>query len=173
MISILQAGDETIVAGMVDGLISVRRREEDVKEVVKPKRKKMSYRHAGEHLHMQNVDIVVQQEMKETMSKHDACLRKFQYSKALDCVMMNYVVNKTPQVTVALTQELIRREGLERALAGRDSKSLINIIKFLNKHIGNIRFGRVLLHVANVLLGKFLFLYIFSSFSRILYFFHY
>ncbi|XP_072746805.1 U3 small nucleolar RNA-associated protein 15 homolog [Anoplolepis gracilipes] len=147
----ISEGDETIVAGMVDGLISVKRREEDTNDVVKPKRK-VSYRHAGENLHVRSVDVVVQQEVKEIMSKHDTCLRKFQYSKALDCVMMNYVVNKTPHVTVALTQELIRREGLRRALAGRDGKSLVNIIKFLNKHIGSIRFGRVLLHVANVLL---------------------
>lgn len=139
---------------MVDGLISVKRREENAKDVVKPKRK-VSYRHAGENLHVRSIDVVVQQEVKEIMSKHDACLRKFQYSKALDCVMMNYVVNKTPHVTVALTQELIRREGLRRALAGRDGKSLVNIIKFLNKYIGSIRFGRVLLHVANVLLGRF------------------
>lgn len=150
----LQEGDETVVAGMVDGLISVKRREENTKDVIKSKRK-VSYRHAGENLHVRSIDVVVQQEVKEIMSKHDACLRKFQYSKALDCVMMNYVVNKTPHVTVALTQELIRREGLRRALAGRDGKSLVNIIKFLNKYIGSIRFGRVLLHVANVLLGMF------------------
>jgi len=161
------------VAGMVDGMISVKRREEDVKEVVKPKRKRVSYRHAGENLYVQSVDTVVQQEMKEIMSKHDTCLRKFEYSKALDCVMMSYVANKTPQVTVALIQELIRRKGLRRALAGRDSKSLVNIIRFFNKHIGSIRFGRVLLHAANILLGKFFFLYIFSSFYKISYFFYY
>ncbi|XP_011688493.1 PREDICTED: U3 small nucleolar RNA-associated protein 15 homolog [Wasmannia auropunctata] len=148
----ISADDETVVAGMVDGMISVKRREEDVKDVIKPRRKRMSYRHAGENLHVRSIDVVVHQDVKEIMSKHDACLRKFQYSKALDCVMMSYVVNKTPHVTVALTQELIRREGLKRALAGRDGKSLVNIIKFLNKYIGSIRFGRVLLHVANVLL---------------------
>lgn len=150
----MQANDQTIVAGMVDGLVSIRTREEDVKDV-KVKRKKMSYRFAGANLHVSNIDVVVQPEVKEVMSKHDTCLRKFQYKKALDCVMMNYVVNKTPQVTVALMQELIRREGLKRALADRDGKSLVNIVKFLNKYIGNTRFGRVLLHVANVLLGKF------------------
>lgn len=150
----MQANDETIVAGMVDGLISVRTRQEDVKDV-KVKRKKVSYRHAGENLHVPNVDVVVQQDTKEIMSKHDICLRKFNYSKALDCVMINYVVNKTPHVTVALMQELVRRQGLKRALAGRDGKSLVNIIKFLNKYIGNTRFGRVLLHVANILLGRF------------------
>lgn len=137
---------------MVDGLISVRRREEDVKNE-KPRRKKVSYRHSGRNLHTPNVDIIVHEDMKEIMSKHDTYLRKFQYSKALDCVMMSYVVNKVPHVTVALMQELTRRQGLKQALGGRDGKSLVNILKFLNKHIGSVRFGRVLLNVANVLMG--------------------
>ncbi|XP_017877028.1 U3 small nucleolar RNA-associated protein 15 homolog [Ceratina calcarata] len=147
----ISPNDETIVAGMVDGLISVKRREENVKNE-KPQRKKVSYRHSGKNLHTPQVNIVVHREMKEIMSKHDTCLRKFEYSKALDCVMMNYVVNKTPHVTVALMQELIRRQGLKQALSARDGKSLVNIIKFLNRHIGSVQFGRVLLYVANVLM---------------------
>ncbi|XP_031838251.1 U3 small nucleolar RNA-associated protein 15 homolog [Nomia melanderi] len=147
----ISSNDETIVAGMVDGLISVKRREEDVKNE-KPLHKKVSYRHSGKNLHTPQIDMVVSEDMKEIMSKHDTYLRKFQYSKALDCVMMSYVVNKAPHVTVALMQELIRRQGLEQALAGRNDKSLVNIIKFLNKHIGSVRFGRVLLHAANILM---------------------
>ena len=147
----ISPNDETIVAGMVDGLISVRRREEDVQNE-KPQRKRVSYRRSGKNVHTPQIDVVVQEEMKEIMSKHDACLRKFQYSKALDCVMMSYVINKAPHVTVALMQELIRRQGLKQALGGRDGKSLVNILKFLNKHVGSVRFGRVLLHVANVLM---------------------
>ncbi|CAK9805346.1 U3 small nucleolar RNA-associated protein 15 homolog [Anthophora plagiata] len=147
----ISSNDETIVAGMVDGLISVRRREEDVK-TEKPERKKVSYRHSGRNLHTPQVDVIVQEETKEIMSKHDNYLRKFQYSKALDCIMMTYVVHKTPHVTVALMQELIRRQGLRQALSGRDGKSLVNILKFVIKHIGSVRFGRVLLHVANVLM---------------------
>ncbi|XP_076276846.1 U3 small nucleolar RNA-associated protein 15 homolog [Lasioglossum baleicum] len=147
----ISSNDETIVAGMVDGLISVRRREEDMK-TEKPQRKKVSYRHSGKNLHTPHVDMVINEDMKEIMSKHDTYLRKFEYSKALDCVMMSYVVNKAPHVTVALMQELIRRQGLKQALAGRNGKSLVNIIKFLNKHVGNVQFGRVLIHVANVLM---------------------
>lgn len=147
----ISANDETIVAGMVDGLISVRRREEEVHNV-KPQKKKVSYRNAAQNLHAASVDVVVQQEVKQIMAKHDACLRKFQYSKALDCVMMSYVVNKTPHVTVTLMQELIRRQGLKQALAGRDGKSLVNILRFLNRHVGNVRFGRVLIHVTNALM---------------------
>ena len=149
----MQSNDETIVAGMVDGLISVRRREEEVKNE-KPRRKKISYRRSGRNLHTPQVDVVVHEEMKEIMSRHDTCLRKFEYSKALDCVMTSYVVNKSPHVTVALMQELIRRQGLKQALSGRDGKSLVNILKFLNRHVGSIRFGRVLLYVTNVLMGN-------------------
>lgn len=137
---------------MIDGLISVRRREEEVKSE-KLQCKKVSYRRSGRNLHTPQVDVVVHEETKEIMSKHDTCLRKFEYSKALDCVMSSYVVNKVPHVTVALMQELIRRQGLKQALSGRDGKSLVNILKFLNRHIGNIRFGKVLLYVANVLMG--------------------
>lgn len=147
----ISANEETIAAGMVDGLISIQRREEDIKDT-KIQRKKISYKNAGENTYVSSVDTVVQEEVKETMSKHDIWLRKFQYSKALDSVMLNYVVNKTPHVTVALLQELIRRQGLKQALAGRDGKSLVNILKFLIRHIGNIRFGRVLSHVADVLM---------------------
>lgn len=147
---------------MVDGLISVRRREEDVKNE-KPLHKKVSYRHSGKNLHTPHVDMVVNEDLKEIMSKHDTYLRKFQYSKALDCVMMSYVVNKAPHVTVALIQELIRRQGLEQAFAGRNDKSLVNIIKFLNKHVGSVRFGRVLLHAANILMGKYIY-YFFSKY---------
>ncbi|XP_011298736.1 U3 small nucleolar RNA-associated protein 15 homolog [Fopius arisanus] len=148
----ISADDETIVAGMVDGLISVRRREDDTKNGINGKKKKMSFRRAGQNLRSSTVDVIVPDERKETMSKHDACLRKFQYSKALDCVMVNYIVNKTPHVTVALLQELIRRQGLRQALAGRDGKSLVNFLKFLIKHVGNPRFGRVMLYVGNVLM---------------------
>ena len=148
----MQSNDETIVAGMVDGLISVRRREEVKNE--KPRRKKISYRRSGRNLHTPQVDVVVHEEMKEIMSRHDTCLRKFEYSKALDCVMTSYVVNKSPHVTVALMQELIRRQGLKQALSGRDGKSLVNILKILNRHVGSIRFGRVLLYVTNVLMGN-------------------
>ncbi|XP_066603059.1 U3 small nucleolar RNA-associated protein 15 homolog [Prorops nasuta] len=147
----ISADDEMIVTGMVDGLISVRRREEE-RNPLELQKKKVSYRNAGKNLHIPSIDIVVEEEVKQTMSKHDAFLRKFQYSKALDCVMLPYIVNKTPHVTVALFQELIRRQGLRQAVAGRDGKPLVNILKFIIKYIGSVRLGRVILDVANILM---------------------
>lgn len=151
--SFYQADDETVVAGMVDGLLSVRRRDTEVKET-KAQRKKVSYRYADLHSHVSTIDTIVQEETKEIMAKQDVCLRKFQYSKALDSVLLTFVVNRTPHVTVALLQELTRRQGLKQALAGRDGKSLSSILRFLIRYIGNIRFGRVLLHVTSVLIGE-------------------
>ncbi|XP_057331453.1 U3 small nucleolar RNA-associated protein 15 homolog [Microplitis mediator] len=147
----ISANDETIVAGMVDGLISIRRREHDDK-IEDEKRTKISHRRRGLNLHSSSIDVVVPHENKEMMSKHDTFLRKFQYSKALDCVMVNFVVNKNPHVTVALLQELTRRQGLPQALAARDGKSLVNILKFIIRHIGSPRFSRVLLHVTHILM---------------------
>ncbi|XP_012266219.2 U3 small nucleolar RNA-associated protein 15 homolog [Athalia rosae] len=146
--------DETVVAGMVDGLISVRRRDTEVKQT-KAQRKKVSYRYADSHSRITSTDIVVQEETKQILSKQDIFLRKFQYSKALDSVLLAFVVKRTPHVTVALMQELIRRQGLKQALAARDGKSLLNILRFLTRYIGDVRFGRVLLHVTGVLMDAY------------------
>ena len=40
---------------------------------------------------------------------------------------------KTPDITVSVLQELIRRGGIKAAVAGRDEKSLAIILKFLQK----------------------------------------
>lgn len=92
---------------MVDGLVSISRREEESRPI-KEERKKVSYRYAPDGFQTTSVDFVVPEEKKEVMSKHDTCLRKFQYSKAVDCVIMPYVTNKKPAVTVGVFQELIR-----------------------------------------------------------------
>ena len=40
---------------------------------------------------------------------------------------------RTPEVTVSVMLELIRRGGIRPALAGRDEKSLTAIIRFIQK----------------------------------------
>ncbi|KAJ4436108.1 hypothetical protein ANN_18735 [Periplaneta americana] len=144
-------GDETLVAGMVDGLVSISRREENTKPTTQ-ERLKVSYRYAPDDLQTRTVDNIVPEEKMNLMSKHDTCLRKFQYSKAVDCVLIPVVTNKKPAVTVGLFQELLRRKGLRAALAGRETKSLSAILRFLIKYIGDYRFTRTLIDVANILL---------------------
>jgi len=153
--------DSTVVVGTVDGLVSVRRREEDANPLP-TRQKRVTYRNVGDFVRSPGLahdtilaagnQVVVPNPGKVKELKHDAHLRKFEYSKALDSVMLPYIVNKTPHVTVSLLQELSRRKGLETALAGRDGKSLHAILRFLTRYIGDYRFTRVLILVSNTLL---------------------
>lgn len=141
--------DATLVAGLVDGLVCISRREEDDTKL-KDEKKAVSYKYMT-HSH-QSVDEVVSELDFEKQSKYDVCLRKFEYSKALDRVLQPYVVNKSPQITVSVMMELIRRRGLHRAFKGRETKSLLQILRFLLRNITNYRFTRVLIDVFNIFL---------------------
>jgi len=92
---------------MVDGLVSISWREEE-RRPTKQERKKVSYRYAPDGFQATSVDTLVSEEKMALISKHDVCLRKFQYSKAVDCVLMPYITNKKPAITVGVFQELIR-----------------------------------------------------------------
>ena len=51
---------------------------------------------------------VTNDEKSATLGKHDMFLRKFQYSKALDAVLIPYIRKKKPSITVGVMHELIR-----------------------------------------------------------------
>ncbi|XP_047003670.1 U3 small nucleolar RNA-associated protein 15 homolog [Schistocerca americana] len=145
----VSAKDETVVAGMVDGLISISRREDEI-QPSRQERRKVSYRYAPDNYQPASVDVVVPEKKLVQMSNHDVHLRKFQYSKALDCVLKPYVVNKTPHVTVSVLLELMRRKALRSAIAGREGRSLLTILRFLIKYIGDYKFTRILIDVTNI-----------------------
>lgn len=145
------ADDETVVAGMVDGLVSVSRKETKVLPS-RRERQTVSFRYVSDRREFTAADLVVRETEGVKMSKVDALFRRFEHSKALDNALIPYVTNKTPNVTIHVFQELMRRKGLRAALAGRDPKSLRLIIRFLVKHIGDHRFTRTITDVGNVLL---------------------
>lgn len=141
--------DDTVVVGMVDGLVSIRRREEQIKPE-KPEKKIVSYRYVS---HKRTTDnTIISERVKEVQAKYDIHLRKFEYNKALDSVLVPYVINKKPSATVGVLQELMKRKALNRVIAGRDAKSLTSLLRFLIKYISDYRFTRVLLEVTHVLL---------------------
>lgn len=140
--------DDTVVAGLVDGLVSIRRMEEDRKPE-QDKKKVVKY---STHSNLNSVDEVVAEKAVEKQSKHDYCLRKFQYSKALDVVLMPYVVNKSPEITAGVMHELMRRKALDRAFRGRDTKSVSQILRFFNKYITDYRFTRILIDAVHIFL---------------------
>lgn len=88
-------------------------------------------------------------------AKHDIYLRKFQYKKALDWVLGKYTMNKHPERTVALMQELIRRKSFDKAICGRDAKFLMILIGFFRRCLPDYRFTRVLIIAINIFLDTY------------------
>ncbi|KAG5892648.1 hypothetical protein JTB14_025443 [Gonioctena quinquepunctata] len=154
--SILSLGvsknDDTVVAGLVDGLVSVSRRDE--KEEKKPQKKMASYQYVS-NTHPVSVDTIVADQTNEKETKYDHHLRKFEFSKALDSVLLPYVANKNPQITISVVQELIRRRALHKAFQGREKKSLTQILRFFIRNITDYRFTRVLIDAANIFIDTY------------------
>lgn len=144
--------DETVVAGMVDGLLSIKRREDQIKpNNSEQKRKLASYKYAS-YSRPEQIDQIVPEKQKNVQAKYDICFRKFQFSKALDCVIIPYTINKSPTVVVSVLQELMKRKALHKALSNRDSKFLNQFIRFLIKYISDYRFTRILIEVIHIFL---------------------
>ena len=57
-------------------------------------------------------------------------------------------------MTFSVMKELKRRNALKSAMAGRNEKSLSNLMTFLNRYLNDSRFSEFLIGVANDLLGE-------------------
>ncbi|XP_065571820.1 U3 small nucleolar RNA-associated protein 15 homolog [Artemia franciscana] len=107
--------DATIVAGMTDGMISMRHRkseEEMQKEKEKKERSKLQpvVSHIEENLRFKpsTGDVVISAVDPGSLPRYDLFLRKFQYSAALTEVLRHHIVKNMPNVTVSVIHELIR-----------------------------------------------------------------
>ena len=58
-----------------------------------------------------------------------------------------------PTTTFSLIQELIHRDGLRTALAGRDDVLLEPILRLLLKYVSDPRFGEMVCDVASIVIG--------------------
>lgn len=148
--SILSLGvsknDDTLVAGLVDGLVSIQCRQQSKN---KEKEKKVtSFVYAAKH-----VDTFVPDLKGDKYSKHDKFLRKFEHSKALKSVLVNYVANKHPEITVSVIQELIKRKAFEKAIVNKDSVLITALLRFLAKNIPNLHFSKILIDAANIFIN--------------------
>lgn len=150
--SILSLGvsrdNNTLVVGQVDGTLGVHRREQkfDEQKVEKQREKRIKRRN------FRQADEFVERLKPGKQLKHDVFLRKFEYSLALDSVLTRPCVYNTPNVTVAVMQELMRRQALTISFSNRTQDSIAKIVTFLNKYISDSRFTRVLIDVANIFL---------------------
>ena len=61
-----------------------------------------------------------------------------------------------PTTTFSLVQELIHRDGLRTALAGRDDVLLEPVLRLLLKHIADPRFGEMTCDIGKILIGTIL-----------------
>ncbi|KAM3939577.1 U3 small nucleolar RNA-associated protein 15 homolog [Leptodactylus fuscus] len=147
----LAPDDEMIVVGMTNSVLNVKHRKPEDKKPSQPKEKKHPrYRMfvKGRNYRPQSDDFIVSKPVKKHLRKYDSLLRGFQVSAALDAVLESTIVNSTPEVTVAVMNDIERRGTLKNALAGRDEKQLSTILLFLMKHIVDPRFAPILLNVA-------------------------
>ncbi|KAK3098153.1 hypothetical protein FSP39_016684 [Pinctada imbricata] len=145
--------DSLLVVGTVEGLLSIQKRK--VPEDLVRKRKKgpsFTYSLKGKTYTPHKSDHVVEHKRREQLTKYDKFFRKFNYSRALDASLDIRVRSMHPEVTVSVIQELIKRDGIRSALAGRDEKSLTIIVRFIQKNIGNPRLMPILVDVTNLLL---------------------
>ncbi|KII95153.1 hypothetical protein PLICRDRAFT_96605 [Plicaturopsis crispa FD-325 SS-3] len=152
--------DEThIAAGMSDGTLSVRRRQPKASEGAASDMPFSAAALKSGQGHVKNKtkskplgdanEFRVESRRKKRLREYDRLLKNFKYSAALDSVMRKQV---PPTTTFSLIQELIHRDGLRSALAGRDDVLLEPILRLLVKHVTDPRFGEMVCDVAGVVI---------------------
>ncbi|CAH1797851.1 unnamed protein product [Owenia fusiformis] len=148
----VEPNDKLIAVGMTSGLLSIQHRKPDTAEKVKKHKKSYSYI-VKNKTYIPTADAhKVEHKRREKLEPYDKHFKKFNYSKALDAAIDIRVRSKTPEVTISVIQELIRRGGIKPALAGRDEKSICRIIKFIQKFICKSQFTPVLIDVSTMVL---------------------
>lgn len=146
--------DDVLAVGMIDGVISLRKREQPARHSGE---KKGLFKFAPDHVRVQTstVDTVVSKQKAETSPECDTFLRKMEFSKALAVVLKSYTVSKFPEKTAALLQEMLRRKVLHIALKGLDEKKIGSLLKYLIKNLGETRLTRTVIDTANVFVDVF------------------
>ncbi|XP_033750229.1 U3 small nucleolar RNA-associated protein 15 homolog isoform X1 [Pecten maximus] len=145
--------DNLLVVGTAEGLVSIQKRKPE-DEVIQKKKKNQNSRFGlkGKTHIPQEDDHHVEHKRKDHLTKYDKFLKKFEYSRALDAAMHWTVRHPNPDVTLSVLQELIRREGIRSALAGRDEKSLSHLLRFIEKNIHKPRYMNTLTDIMALLL---------------------
>uniref|UniRef100_A0A8C3F1G1 U3 small nucleolar RNA-associated protein 15 homolog n=1 Tax=Chrysemys picta bellii TaxID=8478 RepID=A0A8C3F1G1_CHRPI len=148
--------DETIVVGMTNGVLNVRHRKHEESKERFPKKKRPGYRTfvKGRNYMPKQEDFFVSKPVRSHLKKYDKLLKSFQVSKALDVVLE--ARNRTPEITVAVMQELNRRGTLKNALAGRDETQLSILLAFLIRYVVEPRFAPMLIKVAEMIIDIYL-----------------
>jgi len=151
--------DQHLVVGMSDGLVSIKKRK-SVEAVAQTGSSRgltpsSSRRRGGKGsstASFAKADQVVSRRVKEKLKPYDVHFRKFQHSKALDEALKIHVRVKTPEVTLAVMEELMRRQRLKIAVAGRTDREVAILLTFLSKNFCNVNFSTTVMDVIDVVL---------------------
>ncbi|XP_076218422.1 U3 small nucleolar RNA-associated protein 15 homolog [Aptenodytes patagonicus] len=149
----LSPEDETIVVGMTNGVLNIKHRKPEERKEKSRKKRQPAYRTyvKGRTYMPKQEDFCVSKPVKRVLRKYDKLLKSFQSSKALDAVLEPPIRLYTPEVTVAVMQELHRRGTLRSALAGRDEKQVNLLLTFVARRVIEPRFTPVLVTVADMI----------------------
>ncbi|CAH0399445.1 unnamed protein product [Chilo suppressalis] len=146
--------DDTLAVGMIDGVISIRKRDKPVPETGE---KKGLFRFAPDHIQTVHgiVETVVNKPQFVKESDCDKFLRKMEFSKALSAVLKTYVATKFPEKTAAAIQEMLRRKVLDVAMNELKEKDIGALLKYFKKNLGEVRFTRTIIDAVNVFVDVF------------------
>jgi len=93
-----------------------------------------------------NDDLVALVQRKQRLRPYDLALRKFRYHDALDAALLS----RNPTVVITVLEELVYRQGLNKALGGRDEVTLEPLLSFLARYTTNSRYALLLADVCRV-----------------------
>ncbi|XP_014367563.2 U3 small nucleolar RNA-associated protein 15 homolog [Papilio machaon] len=145
--------DDVLAVGMIDGVISIRKREQPIKQ---KEENKGIYKFAPDHIQTSTtVDNVISKQKTEKGPEFEKFLRKMEFDKALSSVLKSYVASKFPEKTIALLQELLRRKVLNVAIDGLSEKDIGALLRFFKKYLGETRFTRTIIDTVNVFIDVF------------------
>ncbi|NXU51743.1 UTP15 protein, partial [Turnix velox] len=149
----LSPEDETIVVGMTNGVLNIKHRKPEERKENSEKKRQPAYRtHVkGKTCTPKREDFCASKPVKNILRKYDRLLKSFQSSKALDAVLEPTIRLHTPEVTVAVMQELHCRGTLRSALAGRDEKQIDLLLTFVSRRVIEPRFTSILVTVADMI----------------------
>ncbi|KAH8294461.1 hypothetical protein KR018_008818 [Drosophila ironensis] len=156
------SGDQAVAAGMVDGLVSIRRmivksNPSNLRQIRAARSRKTEHSRAIVPAYSeQKVDHVVKDRVKGTGLKNfDVHLRQFNHKKALDDVLHWRKLDKQPELVVAVITDLLHRKSFDKAITNRPESVLIKLVDFVGKHMSETRFMRPLMDAAGIVLDVF------------------
>ncbi|XP_002036949.2 U3 small nucleolar RNA-associated protein 15 homolog [Drosophila sechellia] len=147
-------GDKAVVAGMVDGQVSIRRMMADSKpsdlEKIREDLARNNFTSRKRTNNTQEGDPIIKDRVQEPeLISYDVHFRPFNCKEALDEVMHEQKMENHPELVVAVITDLLHRGSLGKALMGRREAELVRFIDFICKHLGEMRFLRRLMMAAS------------------------